>query len=126
MGPNFRGDNIYEFIFSNTLEVFGENWESRPANGYPHPPDVEYIVKVGTMVNEDIALELVQSSDVFSMIDSMDGVISLGWEKETNDVDFSIVKRLVFQFGDSEEDVKNKLYERDIVLQSIKELNYEK
>lgn len=126
MGPNFRGDNIYEFIFSDTLEVFGENWESKPANGYPLPPDMEYIKKVGTLVNEDVVLELVQDSDVFSVIDSMDNVIALGWEKETDDIDFSLIKRLVFQFGDTEEDVKNKLYERDIVLQFEKEVVYEK
>lgn len=126
MGPNFRGDNIYEFIFSDTLEVFGENWESKPANGYPLPPDMEYIKKVGTLVNEDVVLELVQDSDVFSVIDSMDNVIALGWEKETEDIDFSLIKRLVFQFGDTEEDVKNKLYERDIVLQFEKEVVYEK
>ena len=126
MGPNFRGDNIYEFIFSDTLEVFGENWESKPANGYPLPPDMEYIKKVGTLVNENITFELVQDSDVFSVIDSMDGVIALGWEKETNDIDFSLVKRLVFRFGESEDDVKNKLYERDIVLQFEKEVVYEK
>lgn len=126
MGPNFRGDNIYEFIFSDTLEVFGENWESKPANGYPLPPDMEYIKKVGTLVNEDVVLELVQDSDVFSVIDSMDNVIALGWEKETDEIDFSLTKRLVFQFGDTEEDVKNKLYERDIVLQFEKEVVYEK
>jgi hypothetical protein len=126
MGPNFRGDNIYEFIFSDTLEVFGENWESKPANGYPLPPDMEYIKKVGTLVNEDIVFELVQDSDVFSVIDSMDNVIALGWEKETNDIDFSLTKRLVFHFGDTEEEVKNKLYERDIVLQFEKEVVYEK
>ena len=126
MGPNFRGDNIYEFIFSDTLEVFGENWESKPANGYPLPPDMEYIKKVGTLVHEEIVFELVQDSDVFSIIDSMDNVIALGWEKETNDIDFSLVKRLVFQFGDTEEDVKNKLYERDIILQFEKEVVYEK
>jgi hypothetical protein len=126
MGPNFRGDNIYEFIFSDTLEVFGENWESKPANGYPLPPDIEYIKKVGTLVNEDISFELIQDSDVFSVIDSMDNVIALGWEKENDDVDFSLTKRLVFHFGDSEEDVKNKLYERDIVLQFEKEVVYEK
>ena len=125
MGPNFRGDNIYEFIFSDTLEVFGENWESKPANGYPLPPDIEYIKKVGTLINEDITLELIQDSDVFSLIDSMDGVIALGWEKENDEVDFSLTKRLVFHFGDSEEDVKNKLYERDIVLQFEKEVVYE-
>ena len=126
MGPNFRGDNIYEFIFSDTLEVFGENWESKPANGYPLPPDMEYIKKVGTLVNEDIVFELVQDSDVFSVLDSMDNVIALGWEKETNDIDFSLTKRLVFHFGDTEEEVKNKLYERDIVLQFEKEVVYEK
>ena len=126
MGPNFRGDNIYEIIFSDTLEVFGENWESKPANGYPLPPDMEYIKKVGTLVNEDIVFELVQDSDVFSVIDSMDNVIALGWEKETNDIDFSLTKRLVFHFGDTEEEVKNKLYERDIVLQFEKEVVYEK
>ena len=126
MGPNFRGDNIYEFIFSDTLEVFGENWESKPAIGYPLPPDMEYIKKVGTLVNEDIVFELVQDSDVFSVIDSMDNVIALGWEKETNDIDFSLTKRLVFHFGDTEEEVKNKLYERDIVLQFEKEVVYEK
>ena len=126
MGPNFRGDNIYEFIFSDTLEVFGENWESKPANGYPLPPDMEYIKKVGTLVHEEIVFELVQDSDVFSVIDSMDNVIALGWEKETNDIDFSLTKRLVFQFGDTEDDVKNKLYERDIILQFEKEVVYEK
>lgn len=126
LGPNYKGDNIYEFIFSESLEVFGENWESKPANGYPSPPDLEYIKKVGTLVNEDVSFDLVQDSDVFSVIDSMDGVLALGWEKETDDKDFSIIKRLVFQFGESEESVKNKLYERDIVLQFEKELSYEK
>jgi len=77
------------------------------------------------LINEEVSFELVQDSDVFSVIDSMDGVIALGWEKETDNVDFSIVKRLVFQFGENEESVKNKLYERDIVLQFEKEVVYE-
>ena len=127
LGPNYKGDNIYEFIFSDDLEgVWGDSWESKPSNGYPLPPDLEYIKKVGTLINEDVTFELVQDSDVFSVIDSMDGVIALGWEKETDNVDFSIVKRLVFQFGETEESVKNKLYERDIVLEFDKQVVYEK
>jgi len=126
LGPNYKGDNIYEFIFSDTLEVFGENWESKPANGYPLPPDIEYVKKVGTLVNEDVEFDLVQNSDVFSIIDSMDSVIALGWEKENDDKDFSLIKRLVFQFGEDEKSVKDKLYERDIVLQFEKEIFYEK
>ena len=126
LGPNYKGDNIYEFIFSDNIEVFGENWESKPANGYPSPPDIEYVRKVGTLINEDVEFELVQNSDVFSMIDSMDGVLALGWEKENNDKDFSLLKRLVFHFGEKEANVKNKLYERDIVLQFEKDVTYEK
>ena len=125
LGPNYKGDNIYEFIFSDTLDVFGENWDSKPANGYPLPPDIEYIRKVGTLMNEEVVFDLVQDSDVFSIIDSMDGVISLGWEKENEDKDFSSIKRMVFHVGETEESVKNKLYERDIVLQFEKEVVYE-
>ena len=125
MGPNYKGDNIYEFIFSDTLEVWGDNWESKPANGYPNPPDVEYIKKVGVLINGEISLELIQDSDVFSMLDSMDGVISLGWEKENDEIDFSVTKRLVFRFGETEQEVKDKLYERDIVLEFEKKMIYE-
>ena len=35
LGPNYKGDNLYEFIFSNGLEVWGDSWDSRPSNGYP-------------------------------------------------------------------------------------------
>ena len=122
MGPNYKGDNIYEFIFSETLEVWGDNWETKPANGYPTPPDVEYIKKVGVLTNGEINLDLVQDSDVFSMLDSMDGVLSVGWEKENNDIDFSVIKRLVFKFGETEQEVKDKLYERDIVLEFEKKI----
>jgi hypothetical protein len=125
LGPNYKGDNIYEFIFSDNTDAWGENWESKPANGYPLPPDVEYIKKVGMLQNNRIKLDLIQESDIFSIIDSMDGVISLGWEKETNDTDFSIIKRLVFHFGETEQNVKDKLYARDIILEFEKKTIYE-
>lgn len=117
LGPNYKGDNIYEFIFSDTLEVWGENWESKPANGYPLPPDIDHIKKVGVLRNGEITLELIQDSDVFSLIDATDDVIALAWEKESEELDFSIITRLVFKFGQTEDEVKNKLYERDIVLE---------
>jgi len=118
LGPNYKGDNIYEFIFSNSLEnVWGDSWESNPSNGYPSPPDLEHINKVGILKNDEITLSVIQKSDYFSMVHAMDGVIALSWENETERVDFEVTKRLVFSFGDTEESVKNKLYERDIVLE---------
>lgn len=125
LGPNYKGDNIYEFIFSDTLEVWGENWESKPANGYPLPPDIEHIKKVGVLRNGEITLELIQNSDVFSIMDATDDVIALGWESEGENLDFSIIKRLVFKFGQTEDEVKDKLYERDIVLEFEKKVVYE-
>ncbi len=125
LGPNYKGENLYEFIFSDTLEVWGENWESKPANGYPSPPDIEYIKKVGMLQRGNLTLDLVQESDVFSVLDSMDGVLCLGWEKENDDTDFSITKRLVFKFGETEQDVKDKLYARDIILEFEKKMVYE-
>jgi len=125
LGTNYKGENIYEFIFSDNIdEVWGQDWEVRPANGYPSPPDIEHVKKVGTLTNGEITLELVQNSDVFSVQDGLDGVIAIGWEKE-EDIDFSMVKRLVFRYGDKEQEVKDKLYERDLVLQFEKKVVYE-
>lgn len=126
LGPNYKGDNIYEFIFSNDItDVWGEMWESKPSNGYPNPPDLEHIKKVGVLKNDKISLSVIQKSDYFSMIDSIDGVIALAWENESDLINFDLVKRLVFKFGETEENIKNKLYERDIVLEYEKKLNYE-
>jgi hypothetical protein len=81
LGQNYKGENIYEFIFSDTTEgIWGQDWESKPSNGYPSPPDIEKIKKVGVLKNEIIKLSLIQDSDFFSMIDALDGVIALGWE----------------------------------------------
>jgi hypothetical protein len=124
LGPNYKGDNLYEFIFSDSLEVWGELWESKPSNGYPSPPELQYIKRVGVLRNTDVKLELIQNSDFFSMIDSMDDVVALAWEQEEVE-DTGKQKRLVFRFGSSEDEIKDKLYERDLVLEFEKKLIYE-
>jgi len=126
LGPNYKGDNIYEFIFSDSLEnVWGDSWESKPANGYPSPPDIENIKKVGVLKNDKIKLSVIQNSDFFSMMDAVDDIIALSWEEESEMINFEHNKRLVFRFGEKEESVKNKLYERDIVLEFEKKVVYE-
>jgi hypothetical protein len=125
LGSNYKGENLYEFIFSDSTEnIWGESWDSKPANGYPSPPDIEFITKVGVLKNV-LDFEVLQNSDIFSMIDGMDDVIALAWENESEQVNFDVQKRLVFRFGDTIESVKNKLYERDIVLEFEKKVQYE-
>ena len=122
LGPNYKGDNLYEFIFSDTKDVWGESWESKPSNGYPSPPELNKIKKVGVLRNTDIKLELIQNSDFFCMIDAMDDVVALGWEPE----EVRGQKRLVFRFGEEEQKIKDRLYERDLILEFEKKVVYEK
>ncbi len=122
LGPNYKGDNLYEFIFSDSLDVWGDNWESKPSNGYPSPPELKHIKKVGVLRNTDVKLELIQNSDFFCMIDAMDDVVALAWEPD----EVQGQKRMVFRFGEQEQDIKNKLYERDLILEFEKKVVYEK
>jgi hypothetical protein len=46
------------------------------------------------------------------MKDGIDKVISLAWEKDKD-----IENRLVFHFGDTLDQVKDKLYEKDLILE---------
>ena len=121
LGPNYKGDNLYEFIFSDSLDVWGESWESRPSNGYPTPPELKYIKKVGVLRNTDLKLELIQNSDFFCMIDALDDVVALAWETEESEGQ----KRIVFRFGSTEQEIKDKLYERDLILEFEKKVAYE-
>jgi hypothetical protein len=105
---------MYEFIFGNDLDVWGENWDAKPSSGYPEPPQIDYISKVGTLKNTTIELELIQKSDYMGMTDAMEDIIALAWESDESS---DIKERLVFRFGDTEEKVKDKLYERDLILE---------
>jgi hypothetical protein len=101
--------------------VWGESWESKPSNGYPSPPELKYIKKVGVLRNTDIKLELIQNSDFFCMIDAIDDVVALAWETDEENGR----KRLVFRFGMTEQEIKDKLYEQDLILEFEKKVIYE-
>ena len=121
LGPNYKGDNLYEFIFSDSLDVWGDSWDNKPSNGYPTPPELKYIKKVGVLRNTDIKLELIQNSDFFCMIDAIDDVVALAWETDEENEQ----KRLVFRFGMTEQEIKDKLYEKDLILEFEKKVIYE-
>ncbi len=57
LGPNYKKENIYEFIFSNNIdELWGDEWDSTPAHGNPGPPEFEHIDKVGVLAKSKIKL----------------------------------------------------------------------
>ncbi len=125
LGPNYKKENIYEFIFSNNIdELWGEDWDSTPAHGNPGPPEFEHINKVGVLAKSKIKLELIQNSDYFGMEHALDNIIALGWEISEDDKFED--ERLVFHFGEKLKDVESKLYSRDLILDYEKSIAYVK
>ena len=121
VGQNWKGDYIYEFLFSDMpdlKDIDGEGWESYPSSGNPEPPQGKFIKKTGGLVTK-MKLNMVQESDSFAMWDAIDGIIALAWEN-LDGYDEYPDSRLFFAFGENIKSIESKLYEKDLVL------NYEK
>jgi hypothetical protein len=116
LGANYKGNKTYEFVFSKDNDVWGDDWDTNPANGNPTTPNIDEIEKVGVLNREGIEMELVQNSDFFCMKDAVDKVVALAWEEDKD-----LENRLVFHYGMTEQEVKDKLYEKDIILEFYKE-----
>jgi hypothetical protein len=115
IGSDYKGQKQYEFIFSTSTEIDMDEWFVIPssATSLPKSPDIEYVDLVGLLKNTDLNLELVQDSDYFGVIDAVDGVVALAWEKfNINSED----ERLTFKFGESLDSVVKKLKQRGFPL----------
>ena len=123
IGQDYKGQKQYEFIFSEKVDIDMGEWFVIPsaASSQSKSPDIEYVDVVGLLKDSDLNLELVQNSDYFGVIDAVDGVVSLAWEK----FDFEKTDRLTFKFGESLESVTKKLKQQGLVLinQEIKTQN---
>ncbi len=121
LGPDFKGQKQYEFIFSEDDEIDDENWFNIPASSIQSSlsPNINYINMIGLLKDTDIDLELVQNSDYFGMIDAVDGIIALGWEKFNEE---NINNRLYFKFGDDIKNVTEKLLNKKhkLIINKIK------
>jgi hypothetical protein len=115
IGSDYKGQKQYEFIFSTSTEIDMDEWFKIPASSsfQSKSPDIEYVDLVGLLKNTDLLLELVQDSDYFGVIDAVDGVVAMAWEKFDFD---SENERLTFKFGESIESVTKKLKLRDYTL----------
>jgi hypothetical protein len=115
VGKNYKGNHIYEFLFSDTTSgIDGEDWDTFPASGRPEPPHEIFIKYVGKL-DSNLKLDVVQNSDTFAVWDAVDGVIALAWEN-VNAYDSYPEHRLCFKFGESVKEVEDKLYEKDLIL----------
>ena len=115
IGLDYKGQKQYEFIFSKSTELTNDEWFIIPSSSsfQQKSPDIEFIDVVGLLKDSDLELELIQNSDYFGIIDAVDGVVSLGWEKYDSESDND---RLYFRFGESTDSVSKKLKDRNYFL----------
>ena len=115
IGEDYKSQKQYEFIFSNSTEIDMDDWFAIPASSISRSksPDIEYVDMIGLLKDTDIVLELIQDSDYFGVIDAVDGIISLGWEKFNV---FAEDERISFKFGEKLESVSRKLEQRGFEL----------
>ena len=115
IGSDYKGQKQYEFIFSKSTEIDMDEWFIIPASASSQPksPEIEDVDLVGLLKNTDLQLELVQDSDYFGVIDAVDGVVAMAWEKFDMDSDS---ERLTFKFGESIDSVTKKLKIRSYLL----------
>jgi hypothetical protein len=116
IGTDYKGQKQYEFIFSESTEIDMDEWFDVPASSTmsSKSPNVEYIDQVGLLKDTDIVFELIQNSDYFGVIDAVDGIIAMAWEKSNFDLEED---RLFFRFGETYENVLKKLKERGVSLE---------
>jgi hypothetical protein len=115
IGIDYKGQKQYEFVFSKSNELDIDGWFTIPASSTMESlsPDIEYIDAVGLLKDTNLQLELIQNSDYFGVIDAVDGVVSLAWEKYDSE---SEEERLYFRFGETIENVSRKLKQRNYFL----------
>ena len=117
IGPESDGIYNYEFIFTNNIDEFwGENFEYKPCclcNDLI--PNDEYITEIHK-IRTKIKFDLVQDNCCFSMQDCMDGIISLAWENIDEYEEYPEDGRLVFNFGETYDEVERKLALKNILI----------
>jgi hypothetical protein len=125
LGVNWRGKNIYEFIFSdNTHEIDDSDceWDTYPASSGDVKPPKPEVVKAVAVLETNLLFDVIAESDTFSVWDCVDGIVALAFENILEYEQYPS-NRLVFHFGDPVNKVKDILYGRDITIEIKKTYN---
>jgi len=117
VGEENDGYYRYEFIFTDNIDEFwGEEFNQKPACLVNNlVPSDEYITEIH-IVKMKIKLELLQDNCCFAYSDGMDGIISIAWEDISDYDEFPEDGRIFFRFGESLEEVENKLAMKNILM----------
>lgn len=107
---NTDGTFEYDFFFSDTPEfVWGQFWDvdNPSSNGDMTPDETTYseIYRVKT----NLPLKTIQETTCYSMEYATYGIMALGWIDIENLEEYPENGRLTMHFGESKEDISEKL-----------------
>ena len=117
IGEENDGYYRYEFMFTdNPDEAWGENWEFKPSCLVNElVPSEEYITEVH-IVKTKIKFDLIQENCCFGMQDALDGIVAVAYENIDGLDEYPEDGRLVFMFGETLDDVEEKLAKKNILM----------
>ena len=117
IGEENDGYYRYEFIFTNRIdEVWSEDFNQKPAclvNDLM--VDDEYISEIH-IVKMKVKLDLIQNNCCFSVSDSYDGIVALGWQNLDDETEYPEDGRIFFNFGETYKEVENKLAMKNVLM----------
>lgn len=119
IGNTLDGQNIYEFMFTTVPDVvWGDNFNIIPAGIIPNlTPEPNCLSRKGRVIT-DIDFHLACKSTCFSMMDSIDGIISLCF------TDAGIDNEFHFDFGEAYDVVIDKLKRHNLFLTDIEDIKF--
>ena len=120
IGNTLEGEFIYEFMFTTVPDVvWGDNFNIIPAGIIPNLiPENNCLSRKGRVVT-DIDFKLACESTCFSMMDCIDGIISLCFTEAGIDDEFH------FNFGESFTDVNERLEKHNLKLVNLEEIKFD-
>lgn len=141
IGVNSKNEGLYEFIFSKDptyIDIDGWSWDISPACDNAEPPEEEYVDLILNLKTDKFQLFCLHEAVDREYMHGYHLIHALAYEMENEDEDgdydsneyddgwdigedsseMSDMPLLVFHYGISVQDVVDKFYERDIVLQN--------
>ena len=117
IGEENDGYYRYEFIFTNRIdEVWSEDFNQKPACLVNNlMVDDEYISEIH-IVKMKVKLDLIQNNCCFSVSDSYDGIVALGWQNLDDETEYPEDGRIFFNFGETYKEVENKLAMKNVLM----------
>ena len=120
IGDTLDGQFIYEFMFTTVPDVvWGENFNVIPAGIIPNLiPEMNSLSRKGRVIT-DIEFRLACESTCFSMMDSIDRIISLCFTEA------GIKNEFKFDFGEEFNVVKERLKNYGLDITELEEIKFD-